>query len=56
MVRASFLAPYELKAGPIVVEGGDLDVDESKRQRSRTDVIVSDIAFVTARSPRPRQP
>jgi hypothetical protein len=48
--------PDQAKARPVFVDGGDLHVDQSKRQRDLPDDVVGDIAVMAARPARPGCP
>jgi deazaflavin-dependent oxidoreductase (nitroreductase family) len=49
-------SPDEAKAGPVLVDGGDLHVDQAEWQRDLTDHVVGDIAAMAGRPARPGGP
>src|SRR5581483_5399258 len=49
-------SPDQTQAGPVVVDRGDLDVDEAERERYRADHVVGDVAAVPRGAARPGHP
>jgi NADH dehydrogenase len=54
--RPVLYPPDESKAGPVLVDGRDLDVDQPEWQRDLADHVVGDIAVVAGRPARPGGP
>src|SRR5215831_1285992 len=48
--------PDQAHAGPVLVDGGDLDVDESQLKRVPAEDVVGDVAVVPGGAPRPGCP
>src|SRR5580693_2536781 len=53
---AVLAAPDQAQAGPVLVDSGDLDVDEPDRQRVLADDLIGDVTAVPAGPPRPGGP
>ena len=51
-----FLADDQLEAGPDVVDGADLDVDQAEGERMAADVVLADLAAHAGSTFRPRHP
>jgi len=48
--------PHQAKAGPVLVDGGDLHVNQPEWQRDRADHVVGDVAAMASRPARPGGP